>query len=106
MHGPFGGIKKGDSAPAQLLGVFGIKTGDFDCQNGLLTFLPHPDQAVDVNLIGFRRQAASDNDDGVDPRISRCYAGGLEKNLKIKMRGQTDVNGVADTGTGKRDQIL
>jgi hypothetical protein len=49
MHGAFGRIKEGDSAPAQLLGVFGIKTGNFDCQNGFLTFLLHPDQTVDVN---------------------------------------------------------
>jgi len=84
MHGPFGGIKKRDSAPAQLLGVLGVKTGDLDCQYRFLTFLLYPDHTVDVYLIGFRCQAASDNDDGVDSRIGRGHSGGVEKYLKVK----------------------
>ena len=43
MHGAFGGIKKGDSAPAELLGISGVETGNFNRQDGFLMFLLHLD---------------------------------------------------------------
>ena len=41
MHGAFGGIKKGDSPPAELLGISGVETGNFNRQDGFLPFLLH-----------------------------------------------------------------
>ena len=43
MHGAFGGIKKGDSPPAELLGISGVETGNFNRQDGFLMFLLHLD---------------------------------------------------------------
>ena len=106
LHGAFGGVKKRNATPAELPGVFGIKAGNFDCQNGYLTFLLHPDQTVDIDLIGFRCQPAADDDDGVHTRIGRRDACRLKKYLKIKMGRQADINGVADAGSGKCDQPI